>query len=122
VAGVSMGAAKPKGKPRGPGRPFQKGQSGNPAGFPKERAEFLAIARSHVPEAIECLVEEVRNRGDHRIVASVKLMEWGLGKPANAPEDRDAIMQASRPLASISADRLLSIIDAVDEDDEPSEG
>lgn len=111
---------KPKGKPRG--RPFQKGQSGNPAGFPKERAEFLAIARSHVPKAIACLVEEIETRGDHRIVASVRLLEWGLGKPAQAPEDRDAIMQASRPLASISADRLLSIIDAVDEDDEPSEG
>lgn len=36
----AAGAARPK--PRGPGRPFQRGQSGNPAGRPKGSRNRLA--------------------------------------------------------------------------------
>jgi len=45
---------------RGPGRPFQKGQSGNPKGRPKqtqEQKDALAMIRSLCPEAAERLKE-----------------------------------------------------------------
>jgi hypothetical protein len=116
---VPMASSANKGRSKAPPHAWKKGQSGNPAGRPKQHAEHMALMRSYLPDAIKRL-HELSQEGD--TTATVKIVEWGLGKPSNAPEDRDAIMQASRPLASISADRLLSIIDAVDEDDEPSEG
>jgi len=38
------------------GKPFQKGQSGNPGGRPKVVAEVKELAREHTAEAIETLV------------------------------------------------------------------
>lgn len=66
---------------------FQKGQSGNPGGRPKECAEVKALAREHGPEAIAKLVELMRG-GDARVAkaAADSLLDRGFGKPAQAVE------------------------------------
>jgi len=37
----------------GPGRRFEKGQSGNPSGRPKSDQTIMELAREHGPRAIE---------------------------------------------------------------------
>lgn len=64
---------------------FQKGQSGNPGGRPKECAEVKALAREYGPEAIEKLVELLRGE-DARVAkaAADSLLDRAYGKPTQA--------------------------------------
>ena len=43
------------------GKPFKKGQSGNPGGRPKVIAEVKELARAHTGDAIETLVSIMSN-------------------------------------------------------------
>jgi hypothetical protein len=43
------------------GKPFQKGQSGNPGGRPKVVAEVRELARQHTSKAVETLVSIMSN-------------------------------------------------------------
>jgi len=43
------------------GKPFKKGQSGNPGGRPKVVAEVKELAREHTAEAIQTLVSIMNN-------------------------------------------------------------
>ena len=43
------------------GKPFKKGQSGNPGGRPKVIAEVKELARAHTAEAIQTLVSIMTN-------------------------------------------------------------
>lgn len=63
--------------------PFEKGQSGNPGGRPKENAEVKALARSHGKAALEKIVALMGSQ-DERIAlaASQTLLDRGFGKPA----------------------------------------
>jgi hypothetical protein len=64
---------------------FQKGQSGNPGGRPKEAAEVKALAREYGAEAIEKLVTLLR--GDDARVAKAaadSLLDRGFGKPGQS--------------------------------------
>lgn len=66
---------------------FQKGQSGNPGGRPKEDAEVKALARSAGPEAIEKLVELMRcDEKRTALAAAQALLDRGYGKPSQAVE------------------------------------
>lgn len=64
---------------------FQKGQSGNPGGRPKECAEVKELARQYGPEAIEKLVALLRG-GDARVAkaAADSLLDRAYGKPSQA--------------------------------------
>jgi Family of unknown function (DUF5681) len=66
------------------GKPFQKGQSGNPGGRPREIAEVKVLARSHMPAAIEVLVSIMKNvkaSDAARVSAATALLDRGYGKP-----------------------------------------
>ena len=65
---------------------FVKGQSGNPSGRPKEHREIERMARSYAPEAIDRLVEIMRQKRAPKLAlkACEVLLDRGFGRPAQA--------------------------------------
>jgi hypothetical protein len=65
------------------GKPFEKGQSGNPAGRPPVIGELRELARAHAPEAIKELARlAVKAKSESaRISAIRELLDRGFGKP-----------------------------------------
>ena len=66
------------------GKPFKKGQSGNPGGRPKVIAEVKDLAREYTSEAIETLVSIMTNPKSApaaRVSAANSLLDRGYGKP-----------------------------------------
>ena len=69
---------------RPPGKPWKKGQSGNPGGRPKVIAEVKELARAHTGEAIQTLVSIMTNAKAApaaRVSAANALLDRGYGKP-----------------------------------------
>ena len=64
------------------GRPFVKGQSGNPGGRPRVVAEVRELARAHAPEAITELVRLTKEaKSDTARIAAIKeLLDRAYGK------------------------------------------
>ena len=66
------------------GKPFKKGQSGNPGGRPKVIAEVKELARAHTGEAVKTLVSIMTNPKSApaaRVSAANSLLDRGYGKP-----------------------------------------
>lgn len=66
------------------GRPFRKGQSGNPGGMPKGTAEIKELARVHSADAIATIAKIMRDEAaPHaaRVMAAERLLDRGFGKP-----------------------------------------
>lgn len=64
------------------GRPFVKGQSGNPSGYPKALAEMQGLARQHTPAAIQRLAEIMAGSNHVAAAAAAKeLLDRAWGKP-----------------------------------------
>ena len=66
------------------GKPFKKGQSGNPGGRPKVIAEVKELARAHTAEAIETLASimtDPKAVPAARVSAANALLDRGYGKP-----------------------------------------
>jgi len=84
-----MGESEPP-KKKPPGRPFVKGQSGNPSGRAKKTPEMRRIedlARQHSEEAIMALLDEAkRGRGPSRVTAAVAILDRGWGRPMERQE------------------------------------
>src|ERR1700722_3606341 len=64
------------------GRPFKKGQSGNPGGRPRVAGELRALASQHVPAAIEELARlALKARSESvRVAAIPELFDRGYGR------------------------------------------
>ena len=62
---------------------FAPGTSGNPGGRPKDEARVAELARSYTNEAIETLVDLMRNGREERVrgTAAQALLDRGWGKP-----------------------------------------
>lgn len=108
MADSSEGAAPRR---RGPGRPFQKGQSGNPGGRSPINVDFRARARRAVDEhVLSRWIAEVESQGDEWVRCSELLAAYGYGKPSSAPEDLDAVkVSGAGSLALLSRAQLLAI-------------
>ena len=66
------------------GKPFKKGQSGNPGGRPKVVAEVRELARAHTGEAVQTLVSimtDPKSAPGARVSAANALLDRGYGKP-----------------------------------------
>ena len=68
---------------------FKKGQSGNPGGKTQLQIECRKAARIACPEAIETLVEIMRQKDDVRaqLIAAQTLLDRGLGKVKDMSEE-----------------------------------
>jgi hypothetical protein len=66
------------------GKPFKKGQSGNPGGRPKAVAEVQELARQHTTDAVQTLVSimtDPKSAPAARVSAANSLLDRGYGKP-----------------------------------------
>ena len=65
---------------------FAPGQSGNPGGRPKDEHRVAELARSYTLEAIDTLVELMRDGKDERVrgTAAQALLDRGWGKAVGA--------------------------------------
>ncbi len=106
--------AENSGKQRKPrGRPFVKGQSGNPAGRPKGYEAFRASFRE------EKDLEKIRKRlltclgntaKDSDAINAARLWyEYGFGKAPSAPDDNEALRATGRLPPGLTADQVLAI-------------
>ena len=81
--------------------PWQKGESGNPAGYPKKYAQIVKLARAYTGRAIDRLVELMESNDERvALLAAQALLERGWGKPrefADEPESAHAVQPAVQP-------------------------
>jgi hypothetical protein len=76
------------------GRPFTKGQSGNPGGRPKHDLEVKQLAREYTAEAIERLATWMRGKNATASVAAAQaILDRGWGKPAQPQTGEHPVAQ-----------------------------
>jgi Family of unknown function (DUF5681) len=99
------------------GRPFPKGQSGNPGGRPRELRDVIELARSHSADAIATLAKIMRNEQAPpaaRLGAAAAL-DRGYGKPCQSvdltflPPALECGYRRSRPRIPIGSRPLIPI-------------
>lgn len=102
---------------------FVKGQSGNPGGRAirvKDGRKISEIAREHTEEAIETLVEVMRDRQSPaaaRVAAADKILNRGWGQAPQTiavTDDREPRDMSSLTNKQLEAIETLRMIDALD--------
>lgn len=68
---------------RGKGRPFRKGESGNPGGRPRGTGDVRALARTFTDATVETMVKLMTKARSERVrlAAAIALQERGWGRP-----------------------------------------
>lgn len=88
------------------GKPFVKGQSGNPGGRPKEVAEVRDLARQHTAAAIGTLAKimnDTKARESARVAAADALLDRGWGKaPAHLSVTHDVAEMTDAELIALA--------------------
>src|SRR4051812_18963976 len=70
--------------------PWKKGQSGNPAGYPKKYATIVKLARIHTEAAIQRLAEILDSPDERAAVTAAQiLLERGWGKPREFADESE---------------------------------
>lgn len=96
---------------RGPGRPFQKGVSGNPSGRPLRTAEEFGLIKACQEKAPEALVEIHRLMHEAeaekvRLAAAAFIIERGYGK---------AIVRSEQPASFLEQETVEVLLAMRDE-------
>ena len=89
---------------------FVAGHSGNASGRPKDPERISALARTFSAEAIDTLVDLMRNGKDERVrgTAAQALLDRGWGKPRMSVSTESEGSSYISALRAISADVLVS--------------
>lgn len=87
------------------GRPFKKGESGNPGGRPKGDAWFRKLCRKRTVKALRAL-EAALLREEHAVPAAKALLEFGWGK---APSVVEVKGREENPAEPLTTEQLLAI-------------
>lgn len=89
------------------GRPFAKGQSGNPGGRPRLPAELRERAQAVTADMIDVLIALAKDTGQPghvRVLAANSVLDRGHGKPTVSVDVR-----AKRSLADYTTAELLGL-------------
>jgi hypothetical protein len=71
-------------------QPWKPGQSGNPGGIGGPVREAQRIAREATPKAMRKLVELLDSKDDRVVAVAIQaLLDRSMGKPKEAPPDRE---------------------------------
>jgi hypothetical protein len=95
------------------GKPFQKGQSGNPGGRPKVVAEVKELARAHTSEAVKTLVSIMNDPKcppAARVSAANALLDRGYGKPPQYVTSQEASYFALLPRPCETAEEWMALV------------
>jgi hypothetical protein len=97
---------------RGPGKPFEPGQSGNPAGRPKASITFQALCREERPALFEKLKAIAYEHGHtHQIRAIELMLAYDLGRPTQTHNVRTI-----RSFADLTDEEIAALVSAGDAD------
>ena len=106
------------------GKPFKKGQSGNPGGRPKIVAEVKELARAHTAEAIQTLVSIMNDRKSApaaRVSAANALLDRGYGKPPQHVTSQEASYFALLPQQCETAEEWMAVVEPLQAITKPSD-
>ena len=95
---------------------YKKGFSGNAGGRPKDEHKVAELARSYTAEAIDTLVDLMRNGRDDRMrgTAAQALLERGWGKPrvevaTTQKSNSESFTEALEEVARLVNERQISM-------------